>query len=442
MKLPKAFEDRMRATLGDEYDAFAATYDEEHYVSLKVNTLKIDVATFLEKFPYPLRPVPWTTDGFYYNPEDPVTKHPYFYAGLYYVQEPSAMSPVNALRPSPGEICLDLCAAPGGKSMQIATFIEDKGLLVTNDINETRVKAILRNVEKFGLRNVIVLNNAPDKIAKAMGHVFTSILVDAPCSGEGMFRKDPKAVKAWETYGPRACSELQRTIIDALPELVAADAKIIYSTCTFAPEENEEQIKHMLSNFEGFTPRAIALNSIGPKAPDTPHMAHIWPHKNEGEGHFIGGLMRTSPDSVTLPSYEPQLPPEPVREFFVKHLKCPMEGHFVVEGERVFLRPELKLPTRGLNVVREGLLIGEISKGRFSPSQALALALKAEAFQPLLRLSPESVEVMKYLKGETIFVECLTEGLHLVCVDDYPLGFAKISNGTVKNLLPVSWRMM
>lgn len=442
MKLPKLFEDRMRVTLGDEYDAFAATYDEEHYVSLKVNTLKIDVTTFLEKFPYPLRPVPWTADGFYYNPEDPVTKHPYFYAGLYYIQEPSAMSPVNALRPSPGEICLDLCAAPGGKSMQIATFIKDEGLLVTNDINETRVKAILRNVEKFGLRNVIVLNESPEKIAKVMGNVFTSILVDAPCSGEGMFRKDPKAVKSWETYGPKACNELQRTIIDALPGLVAEKANIVYSTCTFAPEENEEQVAYMIDNFDGFGPRAFCLNTIGSKSPDTPHMAHIWPHKHEGEGHFIGGIEVISPAKVQVETYGQQEPPEMVCDFFRKHLKEPIEGYFSLDGERVFLKPAVKVKTKGLNVVREGLFIGDIIKGRFTPSQALALALKVDQFEPAIKLSPESVEVRKYLKGETIFVDIATEGLHLVCVDDYPLGFAKVTNGTVKNLLPVSWRML
>lgn len=443
MKLPEQFTERMKALLGASYDDFIQSLEETHYTSLKVNTLKIDVATFLEIFPYELTPVPWTEDGFYYHSEDPVTKHPYFYAGLFYVQEPSAMSPVNALKPEKGDCCLDLCAAPGGKSMQIATAIEDTGMLVTNDINETRVKAILRNAEKFGLRNVIVLNESPDKIAQVMGHRFDRILVDAPCSGEGMFRKDPKAVKSWETYGPQVCHDIQRTIIDQLEDLVKDQTHIVYSTCTFAPQENEEQIAHLLENASVFSPRTVALNGIDSEV-NAEHMAHIWPHIHKGEGHFIGSVyghqkMRTHSFDEMNHSCDP---PAEVEAFMTHHLKQPLTGHFVMEGERVLLKPEIQFPTKGLKVVREGLLLGEIKKGRFTPSQALAMYLKKEQFTPCLDLPSSGVDIMKYLKGETIFTEVKTEGLHLVCTDGYPVGFAKISAGTVKNMLPISWRML
>lgn len=442
MKLPESFEERMRIILGESFDVFKESFDGDFYVSLRVNTLKIDVPTFVEKFPYALIPVPWTKDGYYYNPEDPVTKHPYYHAGLYYVQEPSAMSPVQALEPQKGNCCLDLCAAPGGKSMQITNAIEDQGLLVTNDIGETRVKAILRNVEKFGLRNVIVLNESPANIARVMGNRFDSILVDAPCSGEGMFRKDPKAVKSWETYGPNECHAVQREIIDTLPTLIKKEANIVYSTCTFAPIENEEQIKHLLDDFSCFKPRAVNLVGIDNEGDAGTHMAHIWPHVHKGEGHFIGGLIGHSEIEHQIEFYEENEPPECVREFMEKNLKKPLKGYFAVEHDRVYLKPDIKFPTKGLRVVREGLLLGEIKKERFSPSQALAIHLTSDAFKRIIDFAPDSIEVIKYLKCETLHVNVETEGLHLVCTDGFPLGFAKISAGVLKNQYPVSWRMM
>ena len=441
MKLPEIFTDRMKMILGEDYERFIESFEMPYYTSLKVNTLKIDVESFVKIFPYELTPVPWTQDGFYYHSEDPVTKHPYFHAGLFYVQEPSAMSPVNALRPEKGDLCLDLCAAPGGKSMQIATAIQEQGLLVTNDINETRVKAILRNAEKFGLRNVVILNETPENIAKVMGNRFNRILVDAPCSGEGMFRKDPKAVKSWETFGPEVCHEIQRSIMNTLESLISKESQIVYSTCTFSPHENEEQLDYLLSKENMFKPRTVALNGID-SVENAPYMAHIWPHIHQGEGHFIGSMTGYSEQEIETIKYEPNDPPEFFKAFMENHLKEALSGHFVLEGEKLYLRPELQIPTKGLRVVREGLLLGEVKKGRFTPSQALAMHLKSENFEPCLDLSSQGMVVMKYLKGETIFCESPHEGLHLVCTDGYPLGFAKIASGTVKNLYPISWRMM
>lgn len=442
MKLPTHFLERIKAQLGEEYDAFMASYDEPYHVGLRINTNKIDKGTFLTKFPYRLEEVPWNPDGFYYENEDQISKHPYFYAGLYYIQEPSAMSPVVVLKPEAGDVCLDLCAAPGGKSMQISNLIEDQGLLVTNDINETRVKAILRNAERFGLRNIVILNETPERIAKVMGHAFDSILVDAPCSGEGMFRKDPRAVKSWESFGPDACSNMQKDILEYLDQLIKKRTKIVYSTCTFAEQENERQIANLLENKSIFMPREIILKSVGNEGGDRSHMVHLWPHKHRGEGHFLASMMAQGEVDNMILYNEPNDPPEPIMTFMSSHMKTPLHGRFEVEGERVYLRPDIKLPTKGLNVVREGLLLGEIKKGRFSPSQALALHLKSENFHPIVDLPSDSMEVIKYLKGETLFVDVITDGLHLVCTDGYPLGFAKIVKGTLKNLYPASWRML
>lgn len=438
MKLPAPFLERMKESLGDAFDAFIESYQQPHHVSIKVNTNKIAPETFKAIFPFALEPVPWTTDGFYCDSEAAISKHPYFQAGLYYIQEPSAMSPVNVLRPKAGDFCLDLCAAPGGKSMQISNFIKDEGLLVSNDIHENRVKAILRNAERFGLRNILILNDQPQQIEKVIGPVFDAILIDAPCSGEGMFRKDERAVKSWEVYGPDVCHKIQREILDTVPGLSGAKTEVVYSTCTFAEVENEVQMAYMTTEYPVFKPHAITLAGVQ----CFENTAHIWPHMHRGEGHFIGALEKASEGVTEKVRYAHNEPPEPVAAFMAAHLKQPFTGHFAMEKERVFLRPMYQVPTKGLHVVREGLLLGEIKKGRFSPSQALALYLKKEDFSPVLDLSAADLNTMKYLKGETIHVDVVTEGLHLVCTDGYPLGFAKISKGTLKNLYPPSWRML
>ncbi len=439
MKFPEVFIDRMRKTLGDDYEAFEQSFDEPVFTGLRVNTEKISVSDFLELFPYPLKPIPWTKDGFYYNIEDPVTKHPYYHAGLYYIQEPSAMAPVNILEPSRGDVCIDLCAAPGGKSMQIAAAIGESGILVSNDINDSRIKAIVRNVEKYGLRNVVVINEAPSRIASRMGNCFDAVLVDAPCSGEGMFKKDRKAVKSWETFGPEECQVIQREIIDNLNRLTKPNSKIVYSTCTFSQMENEEQIKHLISDYNCFIEKPILVPSISVDG----HMAHIWPHLHKGEGHFISSLWTDGTlEGVDLEEYESNDPHPLLKDFIASHFKTKaLNGHFTTEKDRIYLKPNKKLPLGGIRVVREGLLVGELKKERFTPSQALALYLKKSDFEPIVDLPSDSINAIKYLKGETIHLNITTEGVHLVCTDGFPIGWAKINRGTLKNMYPVSWRM-
>lgn len=439
MKFPEEFIDRMRKTLGDDYEAFEQSFDEPVFTGLRVNTEKISVSDFLDQFPYPLKSIPWTKDGFYYSVEDPVTKHPYYHAGLYYIQEPSAMAPVNILELSRGDVCIDLCAAPGGKSMQIAAAIGESGILVSNDINDSRIKAIVRNVEKYGLRNVVVINEAPSRIASRMGGCFDAVLVDAPCSGEGMFKKDRKAVKSWETFGPEECRVIQRQIIDNLDHLAKPDSKIVYSTCTFSQVENEEQIEHLTSDYKCFIKRPIHVASISVDG----HMAHIWPHLHQGEGHFISSLWTDgSLKGVDLEDYQSNEPHPLLQEFMASHFKTnALIGHFTTEKDRIYLKPNKKLPLGGIRVVREGLLVGELKKERFIPSQALALYLKKSDFEPTVDLPSDSLNAIKYLKGETIHLDIKTEGIHLVCTDGFPVGWAKINRGTLKNMYPVSWRM-
>lgn len=441
MSFPKSFEERMKALLKDEYEAFVQSYDAKPHTGLKVNTHKIDIDTFVKQFPYPLTPVPWAEDGFYYNEEDPVTKHPYFYAGLYYIQEPSAMAPANLLKPHPGDAVLDLCAAPGGKSMQLSNFIKDDGILVTNDLNDNRIKALIRNVERFGLRNVVILNESPDHIAKALGHVFDAILIDAPCSGEGMFNKDPKAKKAYEKFGPEVCAKMQYDILETIPELIHTGGRVAYSTCTFAPMENEDQIEGFMKRYPSFEGERILKEALETNG----HMARIWPHRQRGEGHFMA-LMHYKGDGEPSQSRMNQTMPkenEWFEAFKKQHiLSDKLDGEIEVIKDKVYLLPKRRLNLKGLKVVREGLLLGELKKNKFVPYQTLAMAIRASDFSPVIHLSSESLDVKKYLKGETLQVETSENGYHLVCVDNYPLGFAKVDNGVFKNMYAASWRLL
>ncbi|MDK2866494.1 MAG: hypothetical protein PWP51_1269 [Clostridiales bacterium] len=464
MNLPEAFIRRLEAQRPNDYGALIDSFEGETFQGLRVNTLKIDVHTFLDLFPYPLIPVPWTTDGFYYRSEDPVTKHPYYHAGLYYIQEPSAMAPIGTLELGAGQSCLDLCAAPGGKSLQMATGIHDEGFLVTNDISDKRVKAIVRNVERFGLRNVIVLNETPERIASCFGPIFDHVLVDAPCSGEGMFRKDPKAVSAWAVYENDRCQTMQAGILKNMKVLVKAGGRLTYSTCTFAPQENEGQMTDFLAlnpDFEKVTVDS-KLASTGIEVDD--FQMRLLPHLIDGEGHYIARLVRNSntPDGSCNESminrrsgrYQDKVkssqqssfavadaPPEPVAAFMKTHLTTPLTGRFKTVKERVYLLPVYDYLIDGLKVAREGVYLGDIKGTRFTPSQALALYLKASQFIQKIELPSNGTAILKYLKCETLHVEHEGKGLHLVTTDGYPVGFCKLDRGVLKNLYPASWRM-
>ncbi|TYA14818.1 rRNA cytosine-C5-methyltransferase [Paenibacillus faecis] len=321
VQLPVAFLQRMEAFLGDQYDDFLVSYDNPRYAGIRVNTLKIGVREFREISPFELRPIPWCDSGFYVDESLRPGKHPYYHAGLYYIQEPSAMAPAEVLDIRPGDRVLDLCAAPGGKSTQIAAKLNGQGILVTNDISAERTKALAKNMELYGVRNAIVLNETPERIARAFPGYFNKILIDAPCSGEGMFRKDEDMARQWERHSIAKCTVMQRDILRTAASLLAPGGRIVYSTCTFAPEENEAQIAAFLEQnpaFElislpegrGFSPgrpdwlamlaeKAQALPEEasvspsaleGPEADATSRCGRLWPHLIEGEGHFLAVL--------------------------------------------------------------------------------------------------------------------------------------------------------
>ncbi|MGV2963783.1 RsmB/NOP family class I SAM-dependent RNA methyltransferase [Paenibacillus sp. AGC30] len=310
VKLPLIFAERMKSLLGDEFEQFMKSYEQSPHAGLRVNTLKISMEQFDEIAPFDLRPIPWCETGFYVPHGVKPGLHPYYHAGLYYIQEPSAMAPVELLQVEPGDRVLDLCAAPGGKTTQIAAKLQGKGVLVTNDIHAERTKALAKNVELYGVRNAVVLNESPERIANAFPHYFDKVLIDAPCSGEGMFRKDEDMVKSWEHHSVEKCVLMQRDILETAARLLAPGGTIVYSTCTFAPEENEAMIAEFLNvnrdfvvmdipKETGFAPgRPEWVRQMMPeKAEETEVVldqtrgtARLWPHLLEGEGHYVAVL--------------------------------------------------------------------------------------------------------------------------------------------------------
>ena len=457
MDFPVSFTEKMKAILQDEYEEFLKGYDRTRHYGLRVNRTKLSAEQFERMCTYDLQPVPWIDNAFEYEDSVSPAKHPYYFAGMYYLQEPSAMTPANLLPVDPGDRVLDICAAPGGKATELGAKLNHTGLLVANDISNSRAKALLKNIELFGIPNVLVTSEPPEKLAEKFPAFFDKILIDAPCSGEGMFRKNPGMMKDWETYGPKHYSELQRSIVPHAIHMLKPGGMILYSTCTFSPEENEGTVKFMLeldpdlevmeipNRYEGFAPGRPELIEGGTE--DLKNCVRIWPHKMNGEGHFIA-LLRKKDQGETIekkekPRKEKALPA--LLEEFMKDCTYPVKGNDIeIQEERVYLMPEGIKGIKGLRFLRSGLLLGTLTKDRFEPSQAFAMVLKKEQYKAVIDLSSLDHRVIRYLKGETIDVDDLPlkrqKGWQLVCVDGYPLGWGKLVNGSLRNKYLPGWR--
>ena len=458
MRLPEKFTEKMQRILQDEYEDYIACYEEPRYYGLRVNTGKISVEEFQKICPFEITPVPWIDNGFYYDGETIVpSKHPYYFAGLYYLQEPSAMTPASRLPVKPGDKVLDVWAAPGGKATELGARLEGEGLLAANDISNSRAKGLLKNMEVFGISNMLVLSEEPGKLTGYFPEYFDKILIDAPCSGEGMFRKDKKMVKAWEEHGPEFFSNLQKSIIIQAADMLKSGGMMLYSTCTFDERENEQMIEYLLAarpefhieeihGYEGFCPGIPGLTTS--KNPELKKTVRIFPHKLKGEGHFLALLQKGD----TLPE-EPSKPilkrskkmPEELEKFLNDVRKEFEPTRLDIHGERVYYMPEGLPDMRGIRFLRTGLLLGELKKNRFEPSQAFAMSLKKEEYKKIIDLSSSDERVVRYLKGETLDVEDLTaskdKGWYLVCVDTFPLGWGKLANGILKNKYLPGWRL-
>lgn len=457
MNLPSAFTEKMKMILGAEYEKFQKSYEEPRNFGLRVNTAKISPAEFKKIAPFHLTEIPWVENGFYYEEQDFPSRHPFYYAGLYYLQEPSAMTPASRLPVSPGERVLDLCAAPGGKATELGARLLGEGLLVANDVSASRARALLKNIEVFGIPNSFLLNEVPSHISDEFEEYFDKILVDAPCSGEGMFRKDPDVAKAWDAQKPLACAKIQKDIILQAARMLRPGGMFLYSTCTFSPEENEQVIAYLLKersdmrleNIEGYTGFSKGRPELADGNPELEKCVRIWPHKMAGEGHFLALLKK---EGEALPSKDrkervkiSKAERKILEEFFQDVSGRIQVDQMEVRKGQAYWRSGFTDEQKGLTFLRNGLYLGELKKDRFEPGQAFAAALKKEEYASVLDFDPMDERVIRYLKGETILVDDVPvkrkKGWQLVCVSGYPLGWGKLSGGVLKNKYLASWRM-
>lgn len=459
MNLPIEFEKKMKAFLGNEWDDFLYSYDNNRFQALRFNTLKVQSQEERMRILKTLKissdkKVSWADEAYYFDENVRPGKHPYHEMGLYYIQEPSAMSAAALLAPKPGMRVLDLCAAPGGKSTQLATYLGDSGLLVSNEINTQRSRILSQNIERMGIKNAIVTNEDSFVLASHFPGFFNAIQVDAPCSGEGMFRKLPEAIEQWSMENVAICAARQKEILDNAAVMLKPGGTIVYSTCTFSREENEDVIECFLERHPDFT---------------LEEMERFWPHKVDGEGHFVAKLVRRGCVDTDLKAdrktkknknsknrkneTKPALTKENMKllsEFLDETISEDMaawikNSRLVMFGEQLYRLPDMEVDIKGLKVQRAGLHIGEFKKQRFEPSHSLALALKLNDAKNVVKLTCDNPQTIGFFNGQSVMLsdeqaaEC-KKGWALVCVDGYPAGWGKVNGTQVKNHYPKGLR--
>ena len=477
MNLPIEFEKKMKAFLGNEWDDFLYSYDNNRFQALRFNTLKVQSPEERMRILKVLgissdKRVSWANEAYYFDENVRPGKHPYHEMGLYYIQEPSAMSAAALLAPKPGMRVLDLCAAPGGKSTQLATYLGESGLLVSNEINTQRSRILSQNIERMGIKNAIVTNEDSFVLASHFPGFFNAIQVDAPCSGEGMFRKLPEAIEQWSMENVAICAARQKEILDNAAVMLKPGGVIVYSTCTFSKEENEDVIEYFLERHPDFT---------------LEEMERFWPHKVDGEGHFVAKLVRRGSVNEFDAGYDvcedscnkvedtglkvdrktkknknsknrknetkPALTKENMKllsEFLDETISEDVaawikNSRLVMFGEQLYRLPDMEVDIKGLKVQRAGLHIGEFKKQRFEPSHSLALALKLNDAKNLVKLTCDNPQTIGFFNGQSVVLsdeqtaEC-KKGWALVCVDGYTAGWGKVNGTQVKNHYPKGLR--
>lgn len=463
MQLPQDFMIRMQGMLGEAYPAFLRSYEKEKVQALRVNTLKDTREVFLQRMPFAdLRAVSWEENGFYFSNSDSEIapgKHPFHEAGVYYIQEPSAMAPAVYLDVQPGEIVLDLCAAPGGKTTQIASNMKNEGLLVCNEIHPTRVKILSENVERMGICNALVTNETPQRLTELFGTYFDRILVDAPCSGEGMFRKNEEACSAWSLENVQLCADRQDEILDCADNMLCPGGRLVYSTCTFAPDENEGSIARFLERHPEY--QILEVHKYDGMAAGVPlwghsniealaHTIRLYPHLINGEGHYIAVLQKQGEvqnhyQNFPATGLQKGISIKEAKEF-LKFQQETLQIDLTKEaqdcllkfGDQLYLMPQKMPSIKGLKVLRAGLHLGTLKKNRFEPSHALALALKKSDVWRTVEL--ETVEVAKaYLGGMTLNYSG-EKGWYLITFQGYSIGWGKLAGQIMKNHYPKGLR--
>lgn len=439
---PPLFLQRMATWLGPEFSAFLEALQAPPVLALRVNSLKISPTDFLARSPFPLQPVPWCSEGFIV-PEATTRPgiHPYHEAGLYYLQDPSAMLAAPLLSPQPGEWVLDLCAAPGGKTTHLAARMQNRGVLVANEIHPRRVRALAENLDRCGITNAMVLNETPERLAERWEGLFDRVLVDAPCSGEGMFGREEAAIRDWSEEAIRGCARRQSAILESASRMVRPGGYLLYATCTFAPEENEGVISHFLRAHPDFevvdVPPMASTGSFGDSGhpewvgetdPRLRRAIRLWPHQGPGRGHFYALLRRNGDEHPFRPRPRTRLPGR-VRalydEFVRQTLKDPPpdEGLLVL-GDHLYRAVAPPEVWEGLRVFRPGWLLGQVEGKALVPSRALAMGIRSEAARTVHRLELNDLNLPSFLRGETIPGPDVS-GWALVTAEEFPLGWAR-----------------
>ena len=459
MNLPKLFEDRMKRLLGSEFDAFTAAYSHPLRRGLRVNSSKIQTDRFIELFDHPLVPSPFADNAFYVDADFKAGKDPLHHCGAYYMQEPSASSAVTVLDPQPGEWVLDLCAAPGGKSTQIADALRGEGLLWSNEYVAARAKILQQNLERCGVRNAVVSNRDTAALCSGLAGLFDAVLVDAPCSGEGMFRKEPQALSEWSMDNVLLCAERQHEILNNAANAVKPGGRLVYSTCTFAPEENEGAVARFLSAHPEFSLTSIDV-SWGRPGFSADVIRHFCPEtdlsvdltlcrrilpQHGGEGHFIAllrkdGVLTDERSAISNKSTKDPYADEALRLYSDCFKDVPQDD-FLTVGDTVRLVPKNLPDCRNLGVLSAGIAVATVCKNRLEPHHNAFISSRNEDCKQVLDFPPDSLTLRAFLHGEEI--PCSEhKGWTAVCVAGIPVGFGKASGGKLKNRYPKGLRLI
>ena len=476
MQLPESFVNEMNDFFSRykyvPQEGFYDSFDKEPLKGIRFSRSKISSKdqekALLSDMNEDITPVSWCDGGYYVNNE-PGGKDPLYHAGVYYPQEPSAMLPAQVMAAKPGEIVLDLCAAPGGKACRLGEDMRGQGILVANEISFERSKALLRNIERSGIEGLVILNETPENIADRLPLFFDKILIDAPCSGEGMFRRDKGATKSYMNYGPKVCVPLQESILEAADKCLKEGGSIVYSTCTFCVDEDEGQIASFISRHPEYHVKAHPeIEGVSHAGEDSilPGSMRIWPHLSEGDGHFCVHLVKGEEkelrsaeeylikDVVGIKDKNAEAALSVLDEVLSEEGREELlKGRFVSHGTGLFKMTFDEKIFKGLKVVKTGLYVGDIKplksgKKVFEPSNSIALTLGKDAIRDdsYMSLGRDDDRLTKYLRGETISIlpddGLKASGTIIVGIGSFPLGFAKINGQTAKNMYPKAWRLI
>ncbi|MGB9791368.1 MAG: RsmB/NOP family class I SAM-dependent RNA methyltransferase [Thermacetogeniaceae bacterium] len=454
-RIPEEFFKRMASLLGDEAESFIQALSSPEFPAIRVNPLKLAPQHFAERSPFPLEPVPWCPEGFLVTDREArPALHPYHSAGLYYLQDPAAMLSTAFLSPQPGEWVLDLCAAPGGKTTHIAAAMENKGVLVANDPNPRRVTVLARNLERMGVTCAVVLQEEPERLAERFAGLFDRVLVDAPCSGEATLAHDAEVRRRWSLKAIRRMASLQRHILNQAARLTRPGGYLLYATCTFSPEENEEVIAAFIEDHPDFSLAEVKRHQLFDRGhpewsrlqlPELERAVRLWPHRGPGKGHFYALMRRKGDETPPRPQPSNTLPPQAERAYKEFCERCltssPAEDGLILWGSGIYRIPLPPAMLGDLRVLRPGWWLGNLKDGRFIPDHALALGIKPEQARRRLSFTPSDPMLRSYLSGEELTLE-EAEGWVLVTVEEFPLGWGYCRQGRLKNFYPRPWRAL